>query len=124
MRFFNFSAQPLAEPALAAEYRAAERLFSVRFGTAHLFIPRLFRARAIPYAAIRQGALQMEFVECPTSEFPAECYIYHLTLYNEAGESLPLKLDSYEKARRILQRLQTAAPHAQIRIPPKPPALL
>lgn len=125
MRFLDQTNNPLqSTPALAAEYKAAERLFSARFGTEHLFLPRLLRARTIAYTALRQAFLQMEFVECPTSEFPAENYIYWVSFCDEAEHALQLRLDSYTKAARILERLAQAAPHVQIRIPPKPPALL
>lgn len=116
MKFKTRSGAPISPADLTDEYRASEKLFSVRFGKEHLFLPRLFHTVCFPYSEMRYAFLQTEFVECLTSEFPAEYNVYRLFFCSgEPSDSLKLTVDSAVKAERILSKLALLAPKVEIR---------
>lgn len=116
MRFKDRLGQKLPSESLICEYRSAEKLFSARFGKSQLFLPRLFHTDVFDYSAMHSAFLQTEFVECLTSEFPAEYNVYRLFFCAEQQDHpLMLTVDSAVKAERILSKLTAYAPHVEIR---------
>lgn len=115
MRLTNIKNQTIDAAKYAKEYKAAERLFAVRFGINALFVPGLFRVKCMEYAQMRYAYIETEFVECLTSEFPAEYNVFRLYFCADQKHKLIVSVDSRVKAERILAKLAQMAPSVELR---------
>ncbi|MDO5112186.1 MAG: hypothetical protein Q4E65_07760 [Clostridia bacterium] len=114
MTFKDRFGQKLPAAALEAEYKAAEKKFSVRLGDAHLFIRRLFRTDCLPFSSIVEICFEDERVDCPTSEFPFEGNIFRLYFTTDAPTPCKVEVDSAVKAERIRDAVSARAPQAKV----------
>ncbi len=114
MRFKNMSGGVLKASRYETEYKEAEKLFSLRFGKETLFFPGFFSTKAIAYAELCSAYLETEFVECRTSELPAEYNVYRLFFQDKAERVIKRSVDSRVKAERILAKLLQKAPHVEL----------
>ncbi len=115
MRFKDISGKLLESKEFAGGYKSAEKLFAFRFGQNELFIPRFLSATVIPYRLLKYAYLETEYVECLTSEFPAEYNVHRLFFYLEDESFAKAGVDSHVIAERLLAKLLQKAPHVEIR---------
>jgi len=116
MRFKNaFDASPCEKASCARACAEAEKLFSLRLGSAAIFLPGLFCTKVLPYDEIRFAYLETEYIECRTSEFPAEYDLFRLCFHKDAAQCVKHSVGSRVKAERILARLGQLAPQVEIR---------
>ena len=122
MKFLAASGKPLADPALAAEYKAARAFGNVRVGDSHLFIRSGMRNYALEHSGIRRCYRRVMRVPMKMCCGSGSLDVEHLVVEGDSGELAQVQPPGTRAAVALMELLKERMPEVEYALPPRPDA--